>query len=600
LENAYAADSCDYNVEVSVEVTTAAGECAAESVITRTFTASDNCGNTAVHVQTITIVDTTAPYFYEQSNEFSYECLSEVEVIEPMAGDNCSDISLDYSDSDISNEGCAMFFVRNWVAIDACGNINDFNQYISIYDETAPVIVTELSNVVVECASEIPAPVAVTATDNCDDFVEAVPSVEVLESDECGNQTLRVSYYAYDECGNYDYAEYTITVLDVTAPVLSGCPNNIVLACDAEIPAPAQVTATDNCQGDIEPYFEEFIMGEQPAEGSIADCDLLTPDNSNALCAASAQGQDWAMVLFSLAPTHRYYHVTEGHLVQYPDGSIHVEATMASNSNPSNGFYVNVHFNGGLTWSEFTSQGFPTNFKADCDGVDANYQDWLYFYLTASEGAELTGFGGYAGSSLNLVHAPANNYFGFQLGNGANNLGASENAFGGWFSYSGTFIVNGVAFGANQGSVSGSGDFAFDLDCCPDYYIVRQWTASDCSGNTDVCTQYITFEGTTIQGNINTQPSTPEVAAPTTVVAVYPNPATDNATFTFKSTATAKSKLEIFDLAGAKVAELFNGKVDAGMEYKVDVDVNNFATGVYMFRLTTGDQIEMGRLVINK
>jgi hypothetical protein len=81
---------------------------------------------------------------------------------------------------------------------------------------------------------------------------------------------------------------------------------------------------------------------------------------------------------------------------------------------------------------------------------------------------------------------------------------------------------------------------------------------------------------------------------------VYPNPATDNATFTFKSTATAKSKLEIFDLAGAKVADVFNGKVDAGMEYKVDVNVNNFATGVYMFRLTTGDQIEMGRLVINK
>jgi hypothetical protein len=199
-----------------------------------------------------------------------------------------------------------------------------------------------------------------------------------------------------------------------------------------------------------------------------------------------------------------------------------------------------------------------------------------------------------------LVHAPANNYFGFQLGNGANNLGASENAFGGWFSYSGTFIVNEVAYGTNQGSVSGSGDFAFDLDCCPDYYIVRQWTVSDCSGNTDVCTQYITFEGTTIQDNINTQPTTPEVAVPTAVVAVYPNPATDNATFTFKSTATAKSKLEIFDLAGAKVAEVFNGKVDAGMEYKVDVNVNNFATGVYMFRLTTGDQIEMGRLVINK
>ncbi len=192
-----------------------------------------------------------------------------------------------------------------------------------------------------------------------------------MSSDDCGNQVIEVTYTATDACGNTAITSYTITVNDVTAPELSGCPSDVVLACDAEIPAPATVTAMDNCQGELTPYFEEFIMGEMPAEGSIADCDLLTPDNSNALCAASAQGQDWAMVLFSMSPTHRYYHVTEGHLVQYPDGSIHVEATLVSNSNPSNGFYVNVHFNGGMTWSEFTSQGFPTNFKADCDGVDA-------------------------------------------------------------------------------------------------------------------------------------------------------------------------------------------------------------------------------------
>jgi hypothetical protein len=600
LEDAFAADNCDESVEVTVDSQIAAGDCPAESIITRTFTATDECGNTATEVQTITIVDTTAPYFYEdQDNEFSYECLSEVEVITPMAGDVCSSIVLDYSDSDIDMDGCQMFFVRNWVAIDACGNMSDYNQYISIIDETAPVIVTELSDVTVECNSEIPTAVVVTAIDNCDENVEVISDYEVMSSDNCGNQTILVYYYAYDECGNWDYADYTITVNDETAPELSGCPSNIVLACDAEIPAPADVTAFDNCQGELEVEFEEYLMGEMPAEGSIADCDLMTPDNSNALCAAHAQGQDWAMALFAMTAQYRYYHVTEGNLVQYPDGTIHIEATLVSNSNPSNGFLLNAYFAGGMTWDQFTSQSFPTNFKADCDGIDANHEEWLYFYMTNAAGAELTGFGGFAGSSINLVHAPANNYFGFQLGAGANNLSASENGFGGWFSYSGTFIVNGQAYGMNQGSVSGTGDLAFDLDCCPDYYLIRQWTVSDCSGNTSSCMQYITFEGTNIIDNINVQPTTPEVAT-TAVVGVYPNPATDNATFTFKSTTTAKSKLEIFDLAGAKVAEVFNGKVEAGMEYKVDVNVNSFATGVYMFRLTTGDQVEMGRLVINK
>jgi hypothetical protein len=39
------------------------GSCVNSYVLTRTWTATDECGNTTTHKQTITVVDTTKPVF---------------------------------------------------------------------------------------------------------------------------------------------------------------------------------------------------------------------------------------------------------------------------------------------------------------------------------------------------------------------------------------------------------------------------------------------------------------------------------------------------------------------------------------------------------
>ncbi len=484
---------------------------------------------------------------------------------------------------------CGTLVTRTWTAEDACGNASTATTEYFLYDNVAPTFDQDLSDVNVECASEIPAPVVVTATDNCS-TAEVTVSTEVLESDNCGNQVIAVRYVAVDECGNTAHTAYTIYVLDEVEPTFDNCPTNLVIACDAEIPAAADVTATDNCDQDVDVDFEEFIIGDLPAEGSIADCDLITPVRpANNPC---VYPYDWAMALFGMPSAHRWYYVSEGSLVQYPDGSIHLEATMNNVLSPGNGWYVNVWFGSSMDWNEWSSQAFPTSFKADCGGEGANHESWTYLLLQAGEGAELTGFGSYNGSTLNLVHAPANNYFGFQLGDGANNYNAADNAFGGWFSYSGLF---------QQQAVSGAGDFALELDCCPDYEIVRQWTATDCSGNTTSCVQHITFEG-----------STPVVQMPTTSdlsddsdkavsnVTVSPNPANEKTMFTFTAKNAAKTTLEVFDMTGSKVADVFMGVVESNVEYKVDYNVNHLATGVYTYRLTNGSETEMGRLIISK
>ena len=600
VANVTAYDVCNGELEVLHSDVIIPGNCPQTYTIERTFRAHDLCGNEAVYTQTISVSDETAPEFTYVPEGGYFSCEVGAPFEQATAQDDCSTFEVTYTDetlfttidvdfSETSISLCGTLITRNWLATDACGNTSTATSTYFVYDNVAPTFDQELSNVTVECASEIPAPVEVTATDNCTTAVVSVDT-EVLESDDCGNQLIEVTYTAVDECGNTAYTSYFITVLDETDPTLIGCPSNLVLACDEEVPAAAQVSATDNCDQIVNVDFEEFIIGDMPAPGSIADCDLITPVRpANNPC---VYPYDWAMALFGMPSAHKWYAVSAGNLVQYPNGSIHLQATLNNVMNPANGWFVDVWFAGGMDWSQWSSQAFPTGFKADCGGEAINHTAWTYFLMQAGEGAELTGFGAYAGSSLNTVHAPANNYFGFQLGDGANNYNGADNGFGGWFTYSGIF---------NNASVSGAGDFAFELDCCPDYYIVRQWTAVDCSGNASTCVQNITFAGSAgpVNAPVQNQLTNYNERAISNL-SVYPNPATTRALFTFTSKNDSMSTLEIYDMTGSKVADVFIGVVEAGIEYKVDYNISKLATGIYTYRLTNGSDFEVGRLVIGK
>ncbi|HEY8404548.1 MAG TPA: hypothetical protein VIK71_08050, partial [Flavobacteriales bacterium] len=185
FEDATAEDNCgEATITVSQEVIP--GDCPNSYTITRTFVAIDECGNASEpQVQTITVVDETAPVFADGVVEFTYECDEDIELNQPIATDNCSEvIEYAYSDTAHWTYGCTSGFIRIWTATDECGNVAYLSQYYTIVDTTAPVIAGELE---IQRPCDDADGIYVTATDNCNEFEITIVSNELVSGSCAGN-----------------------------------------------------------------------------------------------------------------------------------------------------------------------------------------------------------------------------------------------------------------------------------------------------------------------------------------------------------------------------------------------------------------------------
>ncbi|MEY8847206.1 gliding motility-associated C-terminal domain-containing protein, partial [Psychroserpens sp. XS_ASV72] len=104
-------DNCSNGLEATYTDAVADGSCANESVITRTWTLVDDCGNETNLVQTINVVDTTAPTF-TVPNGTTIECDQDANDL-TLTGDvtdeadNCSNgLEATYSDA-VADGSCA-------------------------------------------------------------------------------------------------------------------------------------------------------------------------------------------------------------------------------------------------------------------------------------------------------------------------------------------------------------------------------------------------------------------------------------------------------------------------------------------------------------
>ena len=271
-------DNCDDDVELTYQDLVDRG-CAGNSV-TRRWTATDDCGNTATLSQTVYTVDHEAPVFPALA-DVTVDCNDGGSgLTEPDVADNCdTDVTITYTD-DNNGQGCDGGFTRTWVATDDCGNSSSAIQSFVITDDEAPVISGIGSDITIDCGTDPTGQFDTpTVSDNCDDSPDLTYSDD--ETDGCGGKSITRTWIANDACGNSSSASQSINSVDNEAPVISGLPGLIEVDCgnDPDFGTP---TVTDNC--DAEPvltYDDQTVSGDCPQEYTIRRTWYATDDCDN-------------------------------------------------------------------------------------------------------------------------------------------------------------------------------------------------------------------------------------------------------------------------------------------------------------------------------
>ncbi|MCO4820793.1 MAG: gliding motility-associated C-terminal domain-containing protein [Flavobacteriaceae bacterium] len=256
--NVTAIDNCDPSVDVILTETTVEGNCPGSYQLLRTWTATDNCGNSSEFTQTLTIQDLTPPTFVEDlpQNE-NYECSDVPEAITITAIDNCTNATVTLTETQTDGNCPGTFVItRIWVASDECNNQVTHTQVITAQDTTAPEFNEELPvDVIVEC-DDIPEVPTLTVTDNCGNAMLEF-NEETVDGDCPSNYTITRTWTATDDCDNAAVHIQTITVQDTTAPlVTSDYEEEISVSC-GDIPEAPELEFEDACSSDISVSYEE-------------------------------------------------------------------------------------------------------------------------------------------------------------------------------------------------------------------------------------------------------------------------------------------------------------------------------------------------------
>ncbi|WP_165806835.1 HYR-like domain-containing protein [Balneicella halophila] len=221
------------------------------TIIRRTYTIIDKCGNETSISKEVHVIDDEAPQksgtlrdknidgcgisalnsYPPATNE------TELEQLGITYFDNCTDndqlVIKHISDNTVSQTDCYTKVIRTYTLSDACSNTLTLSQTITISDNTPPVATGTLSDVSVEGCSVTDAPsVATTVSelealglqinDNCSTDSEIVVTYQDFPSGSCP-LTIKRFYTIKDKCGNkIELPVQTITVQDTQAPIVEG------------------------------------------------------------------------------------------------------------------------------------------------------------------------------------------------------------------------------------------------------------------------------------------------------------------------------------------------------------------------------------------
>ena len=609
LFDAVAVDGCS---EVTItEERISLGDCG--NSFTRIFTATDGCGNFITAQQEVTVLDVDAPSFAGVVQSITLNCGDELPAADVVAVDACGTVTMAHSD-DVQDVVCGSQVVRTYIATDGCGNIAEFAQVIEFVDVTGPVFENVPADAFLSCGDQTPAVQLPFASDACSG--EAVVTyADVVESGFCaGSYSISRVFTANDNCGNTSTVTQTIFFNDNVSPIFNAFEAELVVGC-GEVNQ-AYATATDNCGTVTVSFEDEFIPG---------NCGLRTRTYTAVdACGNIAQATQTISVVDNVAPV----------FIGFPaSGSIscsdvvpveQVEVAFADNCSE-----VTVE------WVEDIIQGDCPNAYTSvrtCTLTDVcgNIATESYtLEVSDTEGPQI--FGVPADTTLNCGEdLPVVDVFAvdnctaqpeFILSESMETIGCTMIVTRRWTAIDecdnvtqnvqvvtyidetlpifsqfpddlilicGTTLPEAPVLTAVD-DCSGEVEVTFteivnsNDPCAP---VERSWCAIDCSGNEACFTQLIIFE----QPQASVIQDQPEVRA-------WQN-AGDEMLVSFTANAAGRWGLDLYDLNGRKVVNVFAGEMKAGETRTIPMDIEHLIRGVYIMGFSNGEQNATQKLPI--
>ncbi len=216
--------------------------------ITRTWTITDACGNTATETQIISVIDMQSPVLAAAPADTNVECVAAIPVLANLEWtDNCNGVGSAVGTEVSDGLTCPETITRTWTIMDACGNTATETQIITVLDTQSPIFIGAPSDTTVECIADIPVMADLAWSDNCDG-VGVAAGAEVSDGLTCP-ETITRTWFITDACGNTATETQIITVLDTQSPLFTGAPSDTTVQCLGDLPVMANLAWIDNCDG---------------------------------------------------------------------------------------------------------------------------------------------------------------------------------------------------------------------------------------------------------------------------------------------------------------------------------------------------------------
>src|SRR6185503_8472984 len=209
-------------------------------VRTRTYRATDACGNSSTCSRSVTVRDITAPTI-TCAPSVTIDCPTVPSWPDPTGDDECSGVTIDQVGAEDVSGSCPEVRTRTYRATDACGNSSTCSRSVTVRDITAPTI-TCAPSVTIDCPT-VPSWPDPTGDDECSGVtIDQIGSEDV--SGTCPEVRTR-TYRATDACGNSSTCSRSVTIRDITAPTIT-CAPSVTIDCPTA-PSWPLPTGDDEC-----------------------------------------------------------------------------------------------------------------------------------------------------------------------------------------------------------------------------------------------------------------------------------------------------------------------------------------------------------------